>query len=38
MFRTSAGAFAVNGLRARDHNFLDRQVFLTDHFKHLGRA
>src|SRR4029453_13709611 len=38
MFRTIAGAFAVNSLRAGNNNFLNRQGFLADYFKHLGSA
>src|SRR5881409_1918008 len=38
MFRTIAGPFAVNSLRARNDNLLNRQGFLADHFEHLGSA
>src|SRR5438067_2736348 len=38
MFRTIARAFAVDSLRAGDHDFLNRQVFLADDLEYLGRA
>src|SRR4029077_20210045 len=38
MFRTVAGAFAVDSLRAGDDDFLNRQVFLAADFEHLGSA
>ncbi len=38
MFRTNAGAFAVNGLRARHDNFLNPQIFLANDLEHLGCA
>ena len=38
MFRTIARAFAVDSLRAGDHDFLNRQVFLADDLEHLGSA
>ena len=35
MFRAIAGAFAVNGLRARNDNLLDRQILFPNQFEHL---
>src|SRR5213083_512099 len=38
VLRTFARAFAVNGLRARDDDLFDREIFLANHFKDLRRA
>ena len=38
MLRAFAGAFAINSLRARSHDFFDRQLFLPDYFEHLCGA
>src|SRR5204863_8916424 len=38
VLRTFARAFAVNGLRAGNDDLFDREIFLSNHFKHLCRA
>src|ERR1700694_4581913 len=38
MFETFACSFAVNSLRTRYHDFLDRQIFFSNDFQHLRGA
>src|SRR4029077_7733971 len=38
VFGAIAGTFAVDSLRARNHDFFYRQAFFADNFEHLRRA